>query len=84
MSILKVFSIKDTKLGVYMQPFQLQHTGQALRTFEDIARDEKSTIYKHPSEYTLYQIATFDDETGEYKSEPLVSLACASDFKQTH
>lgn len=84
MSNLKVFAVRDTKLGVWMQPFQLQHTGQALRFFEDLSNDGQSIMSKHPSDFNLYEIATFDDASGAYQNlEHQVNLACASDLKKS-
>ena len=32
MAKYRVFSARDNRLGVFMQPIQLQHVGQALRS----------------------------------------------------
>lgn len=65
---LKVFSIYDSKAEYYMTPFMCGTKGEALRIFSDAANDPQSFISKHPADYTLFEIAGFDRETGKYES----------------
>lgn len=44
--------------------------GVAIRMFEDVVRDERSAISRHPSDYDLVQVGEFDTVTME-----LVSLS---------
>jgi len=61
---LKAFSAYDGKLGVFMTPFFMQHTGQALRTWEDLVNNGDSIIAKHPSDFILYEVGSFEDDKG--------------------
>lgn len=80
---LQVFSIFDEKGQIFSQPFFLQHQGIALRSFGDLVNDPQSQINKHASDYKLYKLGTYDDQTGALKSEALpIFLANASEFKQ--
>lgn len=36
----------------------------AVRFFRDIVADERSEQFKHPSDYDLVKVATFDPDTG--------------------
>lgn len=60
----KAFSAHDSKIGVYHPPFFMQHTGQALRAWDELCNDPKTQFNRHPSDFQLYEVGTFDDETG--------------------
>jgi len=59
-----MFSIYDEKAQAYLPPFILPETGMAIRTFGDCINSQEHQFGKHPADYTLYQIAEFDDDTG--------------------
>lgn len=63
---LKVFAIYDSKAEAYMQPFMMQTRGQAIRSFSDLVNDGKSQLNKHPEDFTLFEIADFEDQKGIY------------------
>ena len=62
-----VFSVYDKAVGAFMQPFFLQSVGAALRAFEDLVSDDNSAVSRHPEDYSLAQIAAFDNNTGFIK-----------------
>lgn len=62
--ICNMYAIFDTKADMYNQPFMFTTNGQAIRAFSDLACDTNSFISKHPDDYRLYRIGTFDDATG--------------------
>ena len=64
--LLKVYSIYDSKAEAYNQPFYMQSTGAAIRAFEDNARDPSTSIHKHPEDYSLFELGTFDDATASF------------------
>lgn len=79
--ILKVFSVYDVKACAYMQPFFAVNSGSALRSFDDAVMDEKSIFAKHPGDYQLFELGTFDDSVGLLTSlVPVKCLANAADF----
>ena len=41
----------------------MQATGQAMRAFEDTVNDVTTQFGKHPEDFTLFEIGTFDDQT---------------------
>lgn len=59
----KVFTIYDSKSDAYLQPFFLHTTGQAVRAISDCVNDPKHQFAKHPADYTLFEIGTFDDSS---------------------
>lgn len=61
-----IFSIWDKKVQAFIgSPFFCPTAGAALRMFADLARDTNSDIGKHPEDYSLSHIGTFDHFTGE-------------------
>lgn len=79
--ILKVFSIYDGKIKSFLKPFVDQHTGQALRSFEEACREPSSPFAKFPSDFVLYEVGTFDSETGNLESySPKIQIATPIEF----
>lgn len=75
-----MYAFRDTKIG-FMQPFLQQNEAVALRTLKMAVNDEKSQIRAMTEDIQLYQIGTFDDETGEVKAD-LKFVANAIDKKE--
>lgn len=75
-----IYAFKDTKIG-FMQPFLQQNQSVAVRTLRMAANDEHSQIKNMAEDIQLYQLGTYDDETGEIV--PIVKfIANAIDFKE--
>lgn len=64
--IVKVFSVYDSKVEAYIQPFFMQSRGQAIRAFGDTAADVSTNIGKHPADFTLFELGEFDDTTAKF------------------
>lgn len=60
-----VIVVKDIKLGLYETPFVVRHAGEAIREWDDVRKDPKTKFGKHPEDYELYQVATFNEENAE-------------------
>lgn len=60
----KAFAARDSRLGVFHPPFFMQHTGQALRWWEELCNDPKASMHKYPSDFQLFEVGDFDDEKG--------------------
>ena len=81
--MLKIFTVYDTKVGAYLNPFFLRSTAEAIRSFEQICNEENHQFYKHPSDFTLFEIGTFDDTTCKIHTHAaLQSLGIAQEFKR--
>lgn len=55
--------------------------GEAIRSFKDAVNDPQSPLYKHPTDYELYQIGTYNEETGEISANR-EQIARAEDMKE--
>lgn len=77
----KLFAIYDSKAESFTNPVYLNSTGLAVRTFSDSVQDPESQFAKHPADYTLFELGTYDDQTAEFKLLPTPkSLFIAIEF----
>jgi len=60
---IKLFTILDHKAEAYLPPFQQPSTNMAIRLFSDSVCDETHAFNKHPEDYTLFEIGSFDDDS---------------------
>jgi hypothetical protein len=81
-----VVSVKDRAADVFNRPFFVPHRNVAVRDFTDevnrVAADNQ--LNKHPDDFDLYLLGTFDDNAGTFDMEeqPVV-LVRAKDVIQT-
>lgn len=79
---LKIFSVLDTKADAFMPPFFFSTVGQAVRAFKELANDASSSPGRHPNDFRLYCIGTFDDATAAIRPlEQVEPLGYAADYK---
>nr|QJB19114.1 MAG: nonstructural protein [Microvirus sp.] len=79
--LLKVFSTYDHQARIYSQPFFSPQTGSALRAFTQECNNPDSQFSKFPSDYELFELGTWDDNTSELvQIVPSISLGKASAF----
>lgn len=67
---LNVYVIFDTASGSTRPPFFLQADGEANRLFLDLATNQDSDIGKHPEDYSIYRIGTYDNNAMTLHPEP--------------
>lgn len=78
--IMSVFSVVDGKTGIYSHPFYDVTRGSAVRAFQDTVRTKDHPFNRHPEDYTLVFIGTYDDNTGRIVSEVPEVIATASNL----
>jgi len=61
-----IVSVKDTAAQVFGRPVFVPSIGVAMRSFRDEVNRKDSTedLARHPDDFELYELATFDDATG--------------------
>jgi len=80
--VFYVFSIKDIKTGTYMTPYFQTHKPAALRAFSDLVNDSQSMIYRHPADFELFELGSYDSGSGLLTSHQIPQhLATGTDFK---
>lgn len=78
-----VVCIKDTAARVFSTPFFVLAAGQAIRSLRDEvnSKDSQSDVNRHPSDFELYELGAFDDDSGKLIShESPVLIARAKDL----
>lgn len=65
---ISTYSIFDKKAATFGQPFYAIHEAHALRAVQGLLSDLQTSVGQFPSDFTLYCVATFDDQTGEFHS----------------
>jgi len=68
MTILTIVAVKDRAVNAYNRPFYVPTIGAAVRSFTDEVNRKESEMQAHPEDYDLYDLGTFDDETGTFLS----------------
>lgn len=78
---MKAFSVFDSKAEAYLLPFFTTTAGQAVRMFSDACMQEDHAFHKHASDYTLFEIGAFDEESGTFSTlSAHVNLGCAVEY----
>lgn len=62
--ILEVYAVHDAAVGAYNQPLFFRSRGEAIRSFQDAVADPSNRFGSHASDYSLWQLATYDDSNG--------------------
>lgn len=73
---LQMFAIKDAALDTFLRPFAANTSQQAARLFQDEINNPQGDMFKHPDDYTLYNLGDWTDETGAFNthSQPILIL----------
>lgn len=79
---LNVYTIFDAAAKAYTAPFFLPNDGLALRAFIDnVNSTEENNISKHPDQFTLFHVATWDDQQATMEQVEKRSLGNGLTFK---
>lgn len=62
--ILNIYTVYDSAVKAFLQPFFARSHGEAIRNFTDAVNDPKTSLHAHPHDYILFFVATFDDADG--------------------
>ena len=81
MAIQFVLSVRDAAMNGFMRPFCAPNVGSAIRSFSDEVLRKDSEMNRHSSDYELFELGTFDEDTGRFSqlSDPR-SVARGKDF----
>ncbi len=66
--IYGVFVVRDRAAAAYGVPFLHGNRGSAIRAFSDMINrvGETDMISKHPEDFDLFELGTYDDESAKY------------------
>lgn len=77
-----IFTVFDSKAVAYMTPFFSISKGAAVRSFSDTLEDCNHPFAKHPEDYVLFQLGTYDDVSAIFDCYSPVSIGVAIEFKK--
>lgn len=63
-----IVAVRDRAIDTYMRPFYVPALGAAIRSFQDELNRPDSEMGKHPDDYDLFHLGTWDDQTGEFQN----------------
>lgn len=69
MSVLAAVAVLDIKGGFFSPPMFVRSKGEAIRSFLDACADNNTTLSKHPTDYQLFLLGSFDDHSGMLVSQ---------------
>lgn len=73
---LHMFSIFDDKARAFLPPFFLPEIGLAVRSFGDGVNDPSHGFGRHPEDYTLFLVGSFDQASGIVAPEAAPRVIC--------
>lgn len=60
----KLFTVYDCKSEAYDRPWTSPSRGIAIRSLMDVLKDPQHPFSKWPSDFTLFEIGEYDNQTG--------------------
>lgn len=75
-----VCSVFDSKVNAFSSPFCCKSRGEAIRSFTDACRDDSLPFKRHPTDYRLFILAEFDDQSGVFLSNGVDSVIGADEL----
>lgn len=80
--IKKVFTIHDSAVNAYLQPFFLSTEAEAIRAMQTCLLDKNHKFATHPQDYTLFYLCDFDDNNSKFSDHHMLSLGNLVEFQQ--
>lgn len=75
-AVFGVYALYDVVGMTYMQPFYFQHDAQAVRKIQDDMSEPNSYVAKHPKDYRLFKLGSYDLNVGELVGAPAPIFVC--------
>ena len=71
-----LYIVYDSKTELYDKPTFAPNNGTMIRSFTDVANNKQHPIGQHPEDYTLFNIGSYDEETGTITQEKTKISVC--------
>lgn len=79
--ISKVYAIYDNKACFYLNPLFFNSRGESIRNFSDAVNDTQTMLHRHPADFQLFELGTYNNETAEIRMfKSAENLGCAIEF----
>lgn len=76
MALQLAYTLFDLKALTYSPPFFTSNDALAKRMLSEIVTDTNTTVGRHPSDYKLYKVGMFDDQTGIFDRLSIMEHIC--------
>lgn len=63
---MKLFGVYDVKADHFSKPFFDESTANAIRGFEVVCNQDGTPFNQFPDDFRLYELGSFDRQTGEF------------------
>lgn len=63
--LLRAYTLHDVKALTYSPPFFQHNNGLAVRMLTDLVNDNNTSVGRHPADFRLYCVGSYDDSTGK-------------------
>jgi hypothetical protein len=79
--ILKICAVRDQAVDAFARPYFVPTTGLAIRSFTDEVNRESddNQLYKHPKDFTLYELGDYDDNEAKITTHAQPKLLISAD-----
>lgn len=76
-----VVAVRDAKADCFGRPFFVPTVGLGVRSFQDEVNRaaEDNPFYRHPEDFALYELGTYDDEIAQLSSHDVPKLLIQAD-----
>jgi len=75
---MRIFSIYDTKAKFFTQTIAEKNSASAERNFKTAVNTDGTDFKRYPEDYELYELASFDNETGIVSPHSKPLLICSA------
>lgn len=80
-----VYCVYDSKAEAYIAPFCASNDAVCMRQLSEIVNSDSGHVFaKHPSDFTLFRLGWFSEETGNFNLQEAKSNLCVlAELKET-
>ena len=72
--VIQMFSVYDKKALYFGTPFPAQTSAEATRMVSDAIQFEDTLLAKHPHDYDLYHLGSYDNSKGTFNLDTPAKL----------
>lgn len=77
---MNIYSIRDNQVDAFAHPFFSPTHGAALRAFADHVNEKGTPANKHPADYSLYYLGTFEEADGTITGKKPERIGTATEY----
>lgn len=77
---VQVYSVYDKAVKAYAPPFYARSAGEAIRSFSQLCTDPQSNVSRHPTDFVLFGLGSYDDGTGLFNTGEPMRMIGASEI----